>query len=74
MAEAVSRRPVKSQVWVGNKATQFEVRGTEVSPIVSVSPVSVIPRMLHNHSFIYHIRYIILATDSVVKQHTYRKT
>jgi hypothetical protein len=35
------------------------------------SPVSIIPPLLHIHvSLVYHRRYIILATDSIVKQNT----
>src|SRR5215470_5789431 len=37
------------------------------SPSTSVSPVSIIPPMLHTHSFIYHRRCTILGTGSVVK-------
>jgi len=33
--------------------------GTGFSPSTSVSPVSIIPPMLHTHSFIYHWRYIM---------------
>jgi len=34
---------------------------------ISVSPVSIIPQMLHAHfSFIYHRRHLILSNDSAV--------
>ena len=40
--------------------------------VLQFSPVSVIPPMLHSHSFLYHWCYIIIAVDSNIKQSTYR--
>jgi len=36
--------------------------------VLPFSPVSSIPPVLHTPTFIYHLRYIMLQTDSVVKQ------
>ena len=38
-----------------------------------LSPVSTIPPLLHTHQFIYHRRYVTLATDSVVKWNTWHQ-
>jgi hypothetical protein len=35
--------------------------------ILRIFPVSITPPLFHPHSFVYHRRCIILATDSVVK-------
>jgi hypothetical protein len=35
-----------------------------------LSSVSIIPPVLHTHLFVYHRRYIVSATNGVVKQHT----
>ena len=45
---------------------------TGLSPITSVCPVNVTPLMLYTHCSIYRWRYIILATDDVVKQYAYK--
>jgi len=31
---------------------------------------SIVPPVLHPHSFLYHRRYTVSATDSVIKHHT----
>jgi hypothetical protein len=62
MAKAVSRRPYTAEarvsfqmgsrgIFIGKRGT-----GTGFSLSTSVSPVSIIPPMLHTHSFIYHRR------------------
>jgi hypothetical protein len=44
-------------------------RGEVCAGILRISPVTIIPPLLHTHSFIYHRRCILLAINSVVKQH-----
>lgn len=38
---------------------------TAFSPVLLLSPVFIIPPILHAHSFIYHWHYIIVAADSI---------
>jgi hypothetical protein len=38
--------------------------------VIRLSPVFIIPPMLHSHLFVYHRHYINTATDSVFKQRT----
>jgi hypothetical protein len=71
--QAVSRRPLIADARVRSQVTQCEICGgqsgigTRFSPSTPVSPVSIIPPMLHTHSAIYHRRYTIAATNSAVK-------
>jgi hypothetical protein len=47
---------------------------TGISPSASVSPVCIItPVLLIGISFIYCRSYIILATDCIIKQHSYMR-
>jgi hypothetical protein len=62
MAQAVSRRPLTEEARVRSYVRPCEIfgrrsgTGTGFSPSTPVSPVSIIPPMLHTHSFIYHRR------------------
>ena len=69
MAQAVSRRPLAVEVHVRSQDSPCETCGgqsgtlTVFSPSTSVSPVSIIPPLLHTHSFIYHTRSIMFLSQ-----------
>jgi hypothetical protein len=44
--------------------------GDSFFQVLGISPVSIIPLVLHTYSFIYHQCYIILAIGSIVELHT----
>ena len=47
--------------------------GTGISPSASFTSVSIIPLVFHTHLFMYHLRYVILTTATVVTEHTLKK-
>ena len=63
--QAVSHLHLMSEAWVRRCARPFRIweghtdTATGFSPSTSVSPVSIIPPLLHIHSFIYHPRCIM---------------
>jgi hypothetical protein len=59
-------RPVHVGFVVGKVALEYFLLR-----VLQIFPVSMIPPMLTTHSFIYHRLYVILATDSVLKQVTF---
>ena len=65
VAQAVDRRPLTKKDRVQIQANRCVIchrpsgTGLYFSPSTSVSPVSIIPPMLHTHSFIYHQRCIM---------------
>jgi hypothetical protein len=78
--QTVSHRPVNVKSWIPSRAISCGIcdgqSGNEIgfSPSISVSPLCTIPPvLLLNISFIYCRSYIILATDCIIKQHSYRR-
>ena len=78
--QAVSRRLVIVKSRIPSQASSCEIcdgqsgNETVFSPSVSVSPVCIVPPvLLLGISYIYCRSYIILATDCIIKQHSYRK-
>jgi hypothetical protein len=69
MAQTISRRPFTAQTRIRYQARICKIcgdrigAGTGFSPSTSVSPVSIIPPMLHTHSFIYHRRCIMFLSQ-----------
>ena len=65
MAQAISRRPTTAEVRPQFHASSCGICGahsdteTDFSPSTSVSPVSVIPPTLHDHSFIHSSNYLL---------------
>jgi hypothetical protein len=47
--------------------------GQDFVRVSRLSPVSIIPPLLHTHQFIYHRRYIDSASDSVFKWYTWHQ-
>jgi hypothetical protein len=79
MAQAFSHWPVITEASVRFHVSPFETCGAfsgtamGVFPeLFSVFPVTVIPLILHIHSF-YHQHFVILAFDHVIKLHTFIK-
>ena len=60
-----AKAKVQSQIYGGqsNTVTRFYSN-------MSVSPVNITPPTLHTHLFISHLHCIVVAVDSVVKQHS----
>jgi hypothetical protein len=62
MAQAVCRRPLTVEARVRNRISQRSIYGGQsstgagFSPSPSVSPVSIIPPVLHTHIIYYHLR------------------
>jgi hypothetical protein len=65
MAEAFSRRLLSTETRFRSQVSPCEICGSQsgtvtgLSQSTPVSPVSIIPPMLHSHSFIYHRRCIM---------------
>jgi len=76
MAQSVSRRPVTAEARVGYQVSPCGIccghSGTETGlyRLFLSPPVSIVPPLLHSHSFVYQQCRLMLGTDSVAKQHT----
>lgn len=74
MYHAVSRLPVTTETKIRSQSRACGVcsrqkkKGQVVFRVLRLSPVTVMPSMLHIHSFLHRRRHVILAVDSVVKQ------
>ena len=70
-AVVVGLQNLSAETQVQSQASAWYICGgqsgteTRFSPILLLFPVSIIPRILHAHSFIYHWHYTILAIDSI---------
>jgi len=75
ITQAVNHQPHTKEVGVQYQASPCGVCGKTNWPwnmifykyCTSDFPITIIPLMLHAHSFIYHQKYIISAVDSSVK-------
>jgi hypothetical protein len=74
MAQAVNHRHLNTEAGFDPCQSSSGQSGTGAgfSPSTPVSPVSIIPPLLHTHSFTYHRRYITSVTvASLIKHFSY---
>ena len=80
MARAVSHKSLNAEYRVRSPVSSCEIcdeqNGTVrgVSPSTLFSPASIIPPMLHTHSFTYHPRYIMFLSQYFSFPRQYRST
>jgi len=73
LTQAVSHHLHSAEAKVQSQAGTCQICGGQSNIVtrfygnMSVSPVNVIPPMLHTHSYIYHRHNVTFTTDSIIK-------